>query len=244
MVSVSPSFPNMASTFPCFPYLVMLLEYLNVKAMVLDTALLWAAVDAALFQGQIIPKTTRAHDNKYPGHLLVHIRMATGISQLLKGLHPCGAQPANPWTAEYFFRWSPEHYLLAATEKSQMQPYVFIGAQRASLSASDLHNALAPVLNPYKSIQICRFEPPPLWEKTPTLWKIQTGYYNGHPQHFADELSDYLRWISRWVSVKVRGLILLFVSSFRIFDIYQIKYHFSDYFSRKCFLGLIYWNGA
>ena len=53
MVSVFPCFPAMVFVFPCFPYMVMLPKYLNVKAIVLDRALLWAAMDVALCQGPL-----------------------------------------------------------------------------------------------------------------------------------------------------------------------------------------------
>ena len=41
VVFISPIFPNMVSIFTCFPYTVMLSKHLDMKAIVLDTALLW-----------------------------------------------------------------------------------------------------------------------------------------------------------------------------------------------------------
>ena len=40
-ISISLGFPYMVYAFPCFPYMVMLPEPLNIKAIVLDMALLW-----------------------------------------------------------------------------------------------------------------------------------------------------------------------------------------------------------
>ena len=45
MVSVFPCFPYMVSVFLCFPDMVMLPKNWNVKAIFLDRALLWAAMD-------------------------------------------------------------------------------------------------------------------------------------------------------------------------------------------------------
>ena len=43
MVSVFPRFPDMVFIFPCFPYMIKVPKHLNVKAIILDMALLWAA---------------------------------------------------------------------------------------------------------------------------------------------------------------------------------------------------------
>ena len=53
MVSVFPCFPDMVCVFLCFPYMVILPKHFNVKAIVLDRALLWAAMDVALSQGPL-----------------------------------------------------------------------------------------------------------------------------------------------------------------------------------------------
>ena len=53
MVSVFLCFPDMVCVFPCAPYMVILPKHLNVKAIVLDSALLWAAIDDALSQGTL-----------------------------------------------------------------------------------------------------------------------------------------------------------------------------------------------
>ena len=54
IVSAFPYFPYMVSIILCFAYMVMLPKHLNVKAIVLDRALLWAAMDAALSQGPLL----------------------------------------------------------------------------------------------------------------------------------------------------------------------------------------------
>ena len=59
MVSVSPCFPYMVSVFPCFSYMVMLPKHLSVKAIFVDRALLWVAMNVALSQG---PQLGRLND--------------------------------------------------------------------------------------------------------------------------------------------------------------------------------------
>ena len=54
MVSIFPCFPYMVSVFPCFPYMVMLPKHLNVKTILLDRELLWAAMDATMSQGPLL----------------------------------------------------------------------------------------------------------------------------------------------------------------------------------------------
>ena len=54
MISAFPCFHHMLSAFLCFPYMVMLSKQLIVTAIVLDWALLWAAMNAALFQGPLL----------------------------------------------------------------------------------------------------------------------------------------------------------------------------------------------
>ena len=51
MVSVFPCFLYMVSVLSCFPDMVMLTKHLNVKAIILDRALLWAVIDAVLSNG-------------------------------------------------------------------------------------------------------------------------------------------------------------------------------------------------
>ena len=53
-ISISLGFPFMISVVPCFPYMVMLPKYSNVKANVLDTASMCAAMDVALSQGLLL----------------------------------------------------------------------------------------------------------------------------------------------------------------------------------------------
>ena len=48
------SFSYVVSIFPCFPYMVMLLKHLNVKTIVLERTLLWAAMDTALSHGPLL----------------------------------------------------------------------------------------------------------------------------------------------------------------------------------------------
>ena len=58
VISVFPCFPYMVSLFPCFPSLVMMHKLLKVKAILLDRALLWAAINAALSQGPLLWRHT------------------------------------------------------------------------------------------------------------------------------------------------------------------------------------------
>ena len=60
MVSIFPCFPDMVSAFPCTPYMVMLPTHLNVTAIVLNRALLWAAIDATLSKKPLLWR----HDDK------------------------------------------------------------------------------------------------------------------------------------------------------------------------------------
>ena len=53
-ISISLGFPFMTSVVPCFPYMVMLPKHSNVKANVLDTASMCAAMDVALSQGLLL----------------------------------------------------------------------------------------------------------------------------------------------------------------------------------------------
>ena len=53
MVSVFLYIPYITPVLPCFPYMVMLPNHLDVTSIVLDRALLWAAMGIALWRGPL-----------------------------------------------------------------------------------------------------------------------------------------------------------------------------------------------
>ena len=62
----------MVSVFPCFLHMIMLPKYLNANAIVLDRALVWAAIDYALSQGPLLFHGIRANLSGNPGSAIVN----------------------------------------------------------------------------------------------------------------------------------------------------------------------------